>query len=136
MNTNTIPDLFNTLERYNDMLNGLPSGALVFVFAILLGYMMKLLPFVSNRYIPMGVVTFAVVAFVALNPRDKAMAIGVWLARTLIAGFIIGAVAWMAHSLLLKQLEKRLGLFCGSQDTEIITKETKTDEKTPNNTGS
>ena len=48
-----------TLLKINEQLCGAPSGVLVAIFAIALGYLLKTLPCFDNKYIPLVVVLAA-----------------------------------------------------------------------------
>lgn len=106
------------LIEFNDKLAGAPVGVLVFFFVIAFGYVLKALRSVPNNLIPLAVICAATVLFMFGAPTKNAdMATRIWLVRNFLIGFAIGFVAWMAHKLVLKRIEKKLGLFLGPDDS-------------------
>jgi hypothetical protein len=91
---------------------------LIFVGCIGLGYILKAISAFDNRYIPRWVIGFAVLANLAIAPRDLAMSVRVWTGRTIILGIITASFAWMVHHFLLKKLETKFGWFDNEKDKE------------------
>jgi len=98
MNTNAIPSeipYISTLLKYNDALAGLPSLPLVVIGCIVIGYMCKLIPVVSNRWIPAIVFLAGILMNLGIAKPDN------WV-RSLIFGLIAGAASIVIHRKLLK----------------------------------
>ena len=93
----------DTLIKWNAELMGAPSGVLVAIFAIAIGYILKTIPKFNNRFIPVVVVTFCTVAFMLVAPAAPDMALRIWLVRNFMLGVIIGFLAWTFHAQLLRR---------------------------------
>jgi hypothetical protein len=94
----------NELIKFNEQLLGLPSGALVGIFAIGIGYLLKTLPWFNNRYIPIFVVTLCTVGFMVVAPvRPVDLCARIYWGRTVLIGFAIGFLAWTFHAQILKR---------------------------------
>ncbi len=98
MNTNTpatdIPYLTQLLH-YNDALAGLPSLPLVVLGCIVIGYMCKLIPVISNQWIPLVVFVCGIGANLGIQKPDN------WV-RAVIFGMIAGAASIIIHRKLLR----------------------------------
>lgn len=93
-----------TLLKLNDQLAGAPSGVLLVIFAIALGYLLKTIAAFPNKYIPLVVVVFCTVGFLIIAPaRPADMALRIYLGRNFLIGFIIGFLAWTFHAQILKR---------------------------------
>ena len=92
------------LVDLNNQLYGAPSGVLVAIFAVALGYMLKSLPKFNNSYIPAVVVCVCTLAFMLIAPaRLPDSSLRVWLFRNFIIGFVIGFAAWQFHNQVLRR---------------------------------
>ncbi len=90
--------------KLNSDLMGAPSGVLVAIFAIALGYLLKTLPKFDNRYIPIVVVLSCTIGFMLVAPVcPPDIKAGVWRGRNFLIGFIIGFAAWTLHAQLLRR---------------------------------
>lgn len=108
------------LVELNDKLMGAPAGVLVFFMCISIGYVWKMVAILPNRFIPALVMFNGAVLFLLLSWKTSVgVASGT---RNFVIGFIIGFVSWLAHKLVLKRIEQKLGLFA-TGGTEPITKE-------------
>lgn len=107
-----------TLLKFNEQLNGAPFGVLIFCFVIGCGYVMKSIERIPNNWIPFTVILVATALFMAGAPARGEMSLRVWLVRNFLIGFTIGFMAWLAHRLVLKRIEKRLGIFAGEDSAE------------------
>lgn len=93
-----------TLLKLNDQLAGAPSGVLLVIFAISLGYLLKTIAAFPNRYIPLVVVAFCTIGFLIIAPaRPADMELRIYLGRNFLIGFIIGFLAWTFHAQILKR---------------------------------
>jgi hypothetical protein len=112
----------NGLLKLNDQLWGAPSGVLVILFAIMLGYLLKTLPFVNNRYIPLTVVVFCTTAFMIIAPAHSPdMAERIYIGRNFIIGAILGFTAWTFHAQILRRwIDPKF--FNDDGSTKFITK--------------
>lgn len=110
MNTNSIAVL-ETFYRWNDALLGAPVGVLVLFACVALGYALKLLPFVDNKWIPLVVIVGGMTLFPMISERAAAEPWRVWLGKTTAFGMIVACAAWLLHNRLLKLIEQKLGWF-------------------------
>lgn len=115
MNTN-IPTGLETLYQWESSLSSAPTGVLVLLACLAAGYIVKFLPFVDNKWIPLIVIVVGLLSFPLLSCRPPTEPVRVWLVRCLILGFVSSCFAWLAHNQLLKRLERRLGLFSADKD--------------------
>lgn len=79
--------------KLNDTLLGLPALPLVFLACIVFGYVLKAIPFYSNRYIPLGVFAFGVLAYLLITPIQSKVDFG----RAIMLGMIAAGAGWFAH---------------------------------------
>jgi hypothetical protein len=92
------------LCKWNAYLMGAPSGVLVAIFAITLGYVLKTIPRFDNRYIPIVVVSFCTCTFMLVAPTcDINTPLRIWLARNFMIGLVIGGAAWLFHAQFLRR---------------------------------
>jgi len=103
MNTNAIP-YWDVLVSWDAKLAGAPSGLLVFALCIAIGYVWKATRICPNRFTPLAVMVFGLLANLGLNWKQPDRL------RFAIIGLIIGFLAWMFHRLLLKRLEDKFGV--------------------------
>lgn len=92
-----------TLIKLNDELAGAPSGVLLALFAIALGYILKTIPAFNNKYIPLVVVAVCTFGFMLIAPEPGEIKWRIWIVRNFIIGFIIGFVAWTFHAQILRR---------------------------------
>lgn len=93
-----------TLIKINDQLAGAPSGVLLVLFAIALGYLLKIVSAFPNKFIPLVVVVFCTIGFMVVAPaRPAELELRIYLGRNFLIGFIIGFVAWTFHAQILKR---------------------------------
>lgn len=107
--TNTIPYLGKFYE-FNAALMGAPVGVLVLLACLALGYAVKLIPVIENRWIPSIVIVGGVLLFPMLSDRGGEL-LRIWLAKTTAMGLVIASLAWLVHNKVLKRLEEKLGWF-------------------------
>lgn len=94
----------NELLKLNDELYGAPSGVLLVIFAIALGYLLKTVPMFNPKLIPLVVVAICTVGFMLIAPaRPADMAFRIYIGRNFIIGFVIGFAAWTFHAQILKR---------------------------------
>ncbi len=104
--TNGIPYL-DVIVQWDKSLNGAPSGILVFLLCIAVGYVWKVVKVLPNRFIPLVVMLTGSALHAGLTYSEK-QTVADWI-RAAVVGFIIGFLAWLFHRLLLKKLEDKLG---------------------------
>lgn len=93
-----------TLVKLNDQLMGAPSGILIGIFAIALGYVLKTIPSFNNKYIPLVVVLGCTVGFMFIAPPNVSnLDSRIYWGRNLFFGFIIGFGAWTFHAQILRR---------------------------------
>jgi len=114
--TNTITGL-ETFYRWNDALMGAPVGVLVLIVCIALGYALKLLPFVDNKWIPGAVLLAGMACFPLLSERPPGELLRVWLTKMIVLGLVAACAAWFIHNQFLKRIEQKLGWFQQEGDT-------------------
>lgn len=87
--SNTVPYL-DTVLKWNETLNGLPALPIVVLGCIVIGYMVKLIPVVSNRWIPTIVFLFGLGANLGIQKPDN------WV-RAVIFGLIAATASIIIH---------------------------------------
>lgn len=84
----------------------LSIGALTFAASIICGYILRCIKKFPNDGIPLVVILTGCINMVVLaDPRTTEVPIRIWITRHLIAGAIIGFIAWMSHKTVLSRLE-------------------------------
>lgn len=112
--TNSIPETIPYLDhaiKLNNALLGLPGGLISVVGCLAIGYFLKVMPFVKNRYIPMWVFLFGIIANVFITPIAN---VGDGF-RAVILGMVAAVAAVVIHR-----------RFLASYDKEFITETTET----------
>ena len=101
-------DMFDTLIHLLDSAYGLPGTVLTLVFCIALGYFLKMMAWIPNRWIPSVVVPWGMLWNVLLRPPPPAGALP-WqhYCRLVAVGFLIGLAACLIYDKLLSQLEDK-----------------------------
>jgi hypothetical protein len=90
-------------------ITGMPSHLLLILVLNVIGVLMKLIPQIPNRLIPVLLIVLSTVFYPALvtpgtvNPefRNPTVVLAIY-------GFLIGAMAWVAHLLVWKRIGKKL----------------------------
>lgn len=97
----------NTLVQINDWALHAPAGALAMLFAIILGYMLKVAQFFPNNRIPWAVVPSTALLFSIVQLCADVIAgknnYGLYLPLNFMLGFIFGGLAWLLHAQILKR---------------------------------
>lgn len=97
----------NELLQLNDKLMNAPAGVVVALFAIALGYVLKISAFFPNNRIPLVIVLFTAVVFPILEACADTMAakehVALRVPINVLIGFIIGFLAWAFHAQILKK---------------------------------
>lgn len=120
---NPVPSARNN-EKSNDMetlktaidwltkLETLPAGLLTIVACIALGYILKLVPEIPNKRIPLANFVFGSLLYMLITPYTAANPLiveeGVPIVarlRALAIGMVLSAVAWLIHAQVLKRVE-------------------------------
>lgn len=86
------------LLKLNQVLLGLPAIPLIVVGCIIFGYFIKLLPIVTNRWIPTWVFAFGIVANLVITPPTSLELLG----RASIYGLVCAGVSIFIHRRWLK----------------------------------
>lgn len=121
--TNSIPQL-ETILKYNDALLGLPALPLVLIGCIMAGYMVKLIPVVSNRWIPAIVFACGITANLLITPLSGREG---WV-RAFILGMVAAGAALFIHRKWLRNCID-VDIFSPKGNTEIFANpENKTNE--------
>jgi hypothetical protein len=96
----------NSLQSIFDLLHalwGLPGYALVYLSCIAFGYLCKAGNLVPNDKIPLFLFLWGTIWNLLLaDTRSPGSSLRLWVARNLIIGFIIAALAWLTHNRWLK----------------------------------
>lgn len=99
-------DYLNDLLQWLDKIQGLSAGALVLFSAIVVGYALRFIKAFPNQGIPVVVILWSAVAMLIIaDPRATTMPARVWTMRNLLAGLILGLVAWLLHNIVLSRFE-------------------------------
>ena len=97
----------NYLIELNSQLMNLPAGIIVALFAISIGYILKLAAFFPNNRIPFVIVIFTMVAFPIVQLCADLMANVphslLHIPLNVLIGVIIGFLAWTFHAQILKR---------------------------------
>lgn len=110
-------DLTIITDAINQLING-PAWLLVMAAVIAVGYVVKLIPFVSNKYIPLVCCAFGTI-FLPLLSDPKTQMPGrphPYISFALL-GFVLSLVSWLFHGVILKPLEAKFKLFQPDPET-------------------
>ena len=84
----------------------LSTAAMVLGACIVIGYILRFIRSFPNDGIPVVVVLVGALAMILLaEPRAANMPVRAWVARHIIAGLILGLIAWLSHRLIIKRIE-------------------------------
>lgn len=119
MNTNAIPGL-ETFYQWNNALLGAPVGVLVGLLCLALGYALKVIPCIDNKWIPTAVIVAGVIFFPLLSERGETI-YRIWIAKNIVLGFIVACLTWLLHNKLLKRIEAKFGFFQETSTNEPTT---------------
>lgn len=98
---------------------GLPSGALLFIALIGIGYALKRTHWFKNNTIPLTIMVIGLGLFLLIAPEPtKDISLRNWWGRNVLIGLIIPFASWMAHRIILKRIEKKFGLFAANGDSD------------------
>lgn len=114
------------LVEWNDKLMGLPSGVLVFLGCIAVGYLLRSIKRFPNDGIPLTVVLIGCILFMLVAPDQIGVTRRIWLTKNFLFGLIIGLSSWMIHKIVLSKVEDRLELI-GKLPESLRTKTGNTD---------
>jgi hypothetical protein len=105
-------ETLKTAVEWISKLESLPAGLLTIVACIALGYVLKLVPEVPNKRIPLANFIFGSVLYMLLAPYESANSLivneGVPITariRAFVIGLILSAAAWVIHAQVLKRIE-------------------------------
>ena len=95
---------------YEKFLTNLGPLGLTFAAVIALGYVIRLIPPIQNRFIPLiapfaGAALLPLIApagFLGVEWRNPTVVLGLY-------GMIVGVAAWMAHALVISRIEDFIG---------------------------
>lgn len=103
------------LTEYNNQLLGAPGGVLLFLVVIAIGLALKMLQFFPNKAIPAVLMVIGAGLWMLLAPPPAVDAsLRNWWGRNLAIGLIIPCGSWLAHKIILKRVEAKIGLFDNS----------------------
>lgn len=90
-------------------LYGLPGYALAGIACLLVGYGCKISEWFPNRRIPLIMMPAgALFNWLLALPRVPEQPVRLYIAQNVIIGALIGALAWLVHDQLLKQIEEKI----------------------------
>lgn len=90
-------------------LYGLPATALTAIFCLAVGYIVRFIKTVDNKWIPLIVVHVgAALNLILAEPMDAGEISRHWWARNIAIGYIIGLITWLLHNKVLKQYEDKI----------------------------
>lgn len=116
-------DILKALENVQN----LSAAAMTFAASIICGYILRCIKKFPNDGIPLVVIlTGCINMMVLADPRSSEVPIRIWITRHLIAGAIIGFIAWMSHKAVLSKLEDYL-----AQRFDIVARVLGIDKTTP-----
>ena len=99
------------MEQFTQVLDWLLTaapGPLTFALCICFGYFIRLVPKVSNDWIPLLVVGLGTASYAVLTHGvDSKVAGASPTFRNIIIGFILGVAAWALHKLVLARIESK-----------------------------
>jgi hypothetical protein len=102
-----ISDLFSQLTA-------LGPEMLVALIVIVLGYVLRFIPAVPNRVIPLACIVLGGVLYPLLGPVPKPdAAIRHPMIRLALIGILIGFLAWIGHNKFLKPIEDKIPFLKG-----------------------
>ena len=121
-----------------DKIVTLSNSVLTYGACLVFGYVLRFIKRFPNDGIPIAVVFNGAVVFVLLaDPRVAGTSMHTWATRYMVAGSLIGFIAWMSHKFAISRFEDWLsqrfevvGRVLGLKSNQTTPGETKTDEKT------
>ena len=101
-------DALDTLTHVLDGAYGMPGTALTLAFCIAVGYFLKMMAWIPNRWIPSIVVPWGMLWNVLLRPPPP-VGVLVWqhYCRLVAVGFLIGMTACIIYDKILSKLEDK-----------------------------
>jgi len=89
-----------------DKILTLSNSAMVFGGCLVLGYVFRFIKKFPNDAIPIIVILNGAILMTLLaDKREPVVTAHVWATRHMVAGAIIGFVAWMAHNTVISRIE-------------------------------
>lgn len=95
-------------ELANDLLkqvSGAPNGVIIFLALIAIGYLLQIVAWPPNRFIPAILCLISIVAFIRLGESGLVGEVPHPQERLAVIGVIVWLGAWMTHKILLARLE-------------------------------
>lgn len=123
--TNEFSILLRHLSGLNTDLMGAPVGILLYFAILAIGYAMKASKKVPNNVIPIVLICCGLLLWLMVAEEPNAgTSLRNWFGRNIMIGLIIPCAAWLTHRVILKRLEKKLGVFKNGDgfETEVQTK--------------
>lgn len=106
--------LISQLFKILNSVYGLPAAAMVGISCIVLGYVLRIIQAFPNKAIPVACILWSMVATPLIaDPPPAGTVLRVWLVRNILSGAIVGALAWLTHNKLLKQIENNIPILGG-----------------------
>jgi hypothetical protein len=107
-----VSDLFSQLTA-------LGPEMLVALIVIVLGYVLRFIPAVPNRFIPLACIVLGGILYPLLAPLPKAdLAVRHPMTRLALIGILIGFLAWIGHNKFLKPIEDKVPFLKGLLDDD------------------
>jgi hypothetical protein len=110
-------DILEGIKAAAEYIQSAPLSVLTIIFLNGLGYSLKFVDLIPNRFIPITIMFAGAIVMMTLAPvpegRNPVILLG-------IMGWIFGCIAWLVHAVALRRLEKYLP--GGTPENETKTK--------------
>lgn len=87
----------NQIQDSTNWLMDLGAAPFSFIACIVFSYVFRMIPIFPNRWIPFICILFGPIMFCLLNPHSSSINTTAFYAHSIVGGFFIGLVAWLAH---------------------------------------
>jgi hypothetical protein len=98
-------EILEGIKSATDYIQSAPISVVTIIFLNGLGYGLKFIPWIPNRAIPLALMLCGALTMMFLAPvptgRNPLVLLG-------LMGWIFGCIAWVAHAVVLRRLEKFL----------------------------
>ena len=105
--TQTVTGIMQTVDQWTSYALSLGAGPFTVFAGWVVGWVIKLLPFVPNNRIPLCVVTWCAICYPLLATRG-ATPWRVFIVQSVVLGLGMGLAAWWTHNKILSRFENRL----------------------------
>lgn len=102
---NTLETQLDSITAMLGKLYGLPSGMLVLLTCLIVGYILKKFESFPNDGIPVCVILWGGLFFPVMCEFDGKTPLRIWILRNVFIGLVIGFLAWLFHNKFLSKVE-------------------------------